>query len=43
MIEERRVALEAYGLPAGICEQWIREEFLAELMSNDTYQLCANI
>jgi hypothetical protein len=42
-MEDRRAALEVFGLPAGILEPWIQEEFLAELMSNDTYQLCANI
>ena len=41
-IEERRAALKAYALPAEICEPWIQEEFLEELMGNETYQLCAN-
>ena len=42
-VEERRSAVMAYGLAAETCEPWLGEEFLAELMSNDTYQLCANI
>ncbi len=41
-IEERRAALKVYALPAEICEPWIQEEFLEELMGNETYQLCAN-
>ena len=42
-IEERRSALMAFGLSAGACEPWLHEEFLADLMSNETYHLCANI
>ncbi len=42
-VEARRAALKAYELPADLCEPWIQDAFLAELMSNDTYQLCANI
>ena len=42
-VEERRTALKPYELPAELCEPWLQGAFLAELMSNDTYQLCANI
>jgi hypothetical protein len=42
-VDARRAALKPYELPAEVCEPWIQEAFLAELMSNDTYQLCANI
>ena len=42
-VEERRTALKPYELPAELCEPWLQDSFLAELMSNDTYQLCANI
>jgi putative nucleotidyltransferase with HDIG domain len=41
-IEERRSVLRPYELPAEICEPCLTEEFLEELMSNETYQLCAN-
>lgn len=41
-VEDRRAALMEYGLSAEVCEPWLQEEFLAELMRNDTYQLCAN-
>ena len=42
-VEARRAALTAYGLPDEACESWLHDEFLQELMNNETYQLCANI
>ncbi|MCX7162700.1 MAG: HDOD domain-containing protein [Rhodocyclales bacterium] len=42
-VEARRSAVMAYGLTAEACESWLEEEFLAQLMANDTYQMCANI
>ena len=42
-VEARRAALKPYEMPAELCEPWLQDAFLAELMSNDTYQLCANI
>lgn len=42
-VAARRTALMPYELPAELCEPWMQDAFLAELMSNDTYQLCANI
>jgi putative nucleotidyltransferase with HDIG domain len=42
-IDERRFAIMSYGFSEYTCEPWLHEQFLTELMNNETYQLCANI
>lgn len=39
----RKEAMMAFGLEGTQCGQWLEESFVASLMDNETYQLCANL
>ena len=41
--ESSKATLMALGLGEAQIEQCLREEFMASLMDNETYQLCANL
>lgn len=42
-IEARKAALMSFGLAEARCEPLLHEEFIAGLMNNETYQLCATL
>lgn len=41
--EARHTALLAMGMGEDLCEHLLQEQFIDNLMENDTYKLCANI
>lgn len=42
-IEARKTGLVAFGLNPARCDEWARNEFMANLMDHETYRLCANL
>jgi putative nucleotidyltransferase with HDIG domain len=41
--EQREQALSLFGIGPAVCAPWLDAQFQEELMSNDAYQLCANL
>ncbi len=42
-VAARKASLLAFGLDADLCEQLFQGDFVAGLMEDDTYRLCANL
>lgn len=42
-LEEREAMLKDMGVPQALCDEWLTSEFMAGLMEDDTYQLCASL
>lgn len=41
--ETKKVALLSFGLNEELCEHLLQDQFIDDLMENETYKLCANI